>query len=140
MGPGSHKTARAVAAKLQTACRRLCCEGRMYERALVLWIREQSAYCQDLNSNSGGGGATPKNVATCGGSAWFTGGPTEVVAKAVWARAAARSKRAPVRAACPSAALLAPVQQSVQHWGGGVGGHIYIKKKDANLAKNRRLS
>ena len=54
-------------------------EGRMYERALVLWIREQSAYCQDLNSNSGGGGATPKNVATCGGSAWFTGGPTEVV-------------------------------------------------------------
>ena len=54
-------------------------EGRMYERALVLWIREQSAYCQDLTSNSGGGGATPKNVATCGGSAWFTGGPTEVV-------------------------------------------------------------
>ena len=51
-------------------------EGRMYERALVLWIREQSAYCQDLNSNSGGGGATPKNVATCGGSAWFTGGPS----------------------------------------------------------------
>ena len=54
-------------------------EGRMYERALVLWIREQSAYCHDLNSNRGGGGATPKNVATCGGSAWFTGGPTEVV-------------------------------------------------------------
>jgi hypothetical protein len=58
-------------------------EGRMYERALVLWIREQSAYCQDLNSNRGGGGATPKNVGKSGGSAWFTGGPTEVVAKAV---------------------------------------------------------
>jgi hypothetical protein len=55
----------------------------LYERALVLWIREQSAYCQDPNSNKGGGGATPKDVATCGGSAWFTGGPTEVVAKAV---------------------------------------------------------
>jgi hypothetical protein len=54
-------------------------EGRMYERALILWIREQSAYCKDLNSNNGGGGATPKNVATCGGSAWFTVGPTEVV-------------------------------------------------------------
>jgi hypothetical protein len=57
-------------------------EGRMYERALVLWIREQSE-CHDLNFNSGGGGATPYAVATCGGSAWFTGGPTEVVAKAV---------------------------------------------------------
>ena len=71
-----------------TACRQKVlsagfAEGRMYERALIWWIREQSAYCQDLNSNSGGGGATPKNVATCGGSAWFTGGPTEVVAKAV---------------------------------------------------------
>ena len=55
----------------------------MYERALILWIREQSAYCKDLNSNNGGGGATPKDVATCGGSAWFTGGPTEVVTKAV---------------------------------------------------------
>jgi hypothetical protein len=51
----------------------------MYERALVLWIREQSGYFQNLNYNSGGGGATPKDVATCGGSAWFTGGPTEVV-------------------------------------------------------------
>jgi hypothetical protein len=58
-------------------------EGRMYERALVLWIREQSEYCQNLNFNSGGAGRTPKDVATCGGSAWFTGGPTEVVAKAV---------------------------------------------------------
>ena len=54
-------------------------EGRMYERALILWIREQSGYCQNLNYNSGGGGATPKDVATCGGSAWFTGGPTEEV-------------------------------------------------------------
>jgi hypothetical protein len=54
-------------------------EGRMYERGLVLWIREQSGYYQDLNYNNGGGGATPKDVATCGGSAWFTGGPTEVV-------------------------------------------------------------
>jgi hypothetical protein len=54
-------------------------EGRMYERALILWIREQSEYCQNLNYNGGGGGATPKNVATCGGSAWFTCGPTEVV-------------------------------------------------------------
>jgi hypothetical protein len=58
-------------------------EGRMYERGLLLWIREQSGYCQDLNYSSGGGRATPKDVATCGGSAWFTGGPTEVVAKAV---------------------------------------------------------
>ena len=54
----------------------------MYERGLILWIREQSAYCHDLNFNSGGGGRTPKDVARCGGSAWFTGGPTEVVAKA----------------------------------------------------------
>ena len=54
-------------------------EGRMYERALVLWIREQSGICHDLNYNRGGAGRTPKNVATCGGSAWFTGGPTEVV-------------------------------------------------------------
>jgi hypothetical protein len=58
-------------------------EGRMYERGLILWIRKQSEYCQDLNYNSGGGGRTPKGVARCGGSAWFTGGPTEVVAKAV---------------------------------------------------------
>jgi hypothetical protein len=51
---------------------------------LVLWIREQSAYCHDLNFNSGGGGRTPNGVGKCGGSAWFTGGPTpEVVAKAV---------------------------------------------------------
>jgi hypothetical protein len=54
-------------------------EGRMHERALVLWIREQSAYCHDLNYNNGGGGRTPHAVATCGGSAWFTGGPTEEV-------------------------------------------------------------
>jgi hypothetical protein len=52
--------------------------GRMQERGLVLWIREQSEYCQDLNYNKGGAGATPKDVATCGGSAWFTGGPTGV--------------------------------------------------------------
>ena len=44
--------------------------GRMYERGLILWIREQSEYCQDLNYNNGGGGATPKDVATCGGSVW----------------------------------------------------------------------
>ena len=55
--------------------------GRMYERrgVILLWIREQSEYCQDLNYNKGGGGATPKDVAKCGGSAWFTGGPTEAV-------------------------------------------------------------
>ena len=58
-------------------------EGRMYERALILWIREQSAYCHDLNYNNGGGGRTPTGVARCGGSAWFTGGPTEVVTKVV---------------------------------------------------------
>jgi hypothetical protein len=58
-------------------------EGRMYERALILWIREQSERCHDLNFNRGGAGRTPKDVATCGESAWFTGGPTEVVAKAV---------------------------------------------------------
>ena len=60
-------------------------EGRMYERGLILWIRERSAYCHDhdLNFSSGGGGRTPNDVGKCGGSAWFTGGPTEVVAKAV---------------------------------------------------------
>jgi hypothetical protein len=58
-------------------------EGRMYERGLILWIREQSEYCHDLNFNSGGGGRTPNGVGKCGGSAWFTGGPTGVVAKAV---------------------------------------------------------
>jgi hypothetical protein len=57
-------------------------EGRMYERGLILWIRERSGYCHDLNFNSGGGGRTPNGVGKCGGSAWFTG-PTEVVAKAV---------------------------------------------------------
>jgi hypothetical protein len=61
----------------------------MYERALILWIREQSEYCQNLNYNSGGGGATPKDVATCEGSAWFTGGPTEVV----WARQGREPRR-----------------------------------------------
>jgi hypothetical protein len=58
-------------------------EGRMHERGLILWIRERSEYCHDLNFSSGGAGRTPNDVATCGGSAWFTGGPTEVVAKAV---------------------------------------------------------
>jgi hypothetical protein len=53
--------------------------GRMYERGLILWTREQSEHCQDLNYNKGGAGATPKDVATCMESAWFTGGPTEVV-------------------------------------------------------------
>jgi hypothetical protein len=43
------------------------------------------------------------------------------------ARAAARSKRAPVRAACPSAALSAAL-------GRGAKGHIYIKKKGHDLA------
>jgi hypothetical protein len=52
-------------------------EGRMYERGLILWIREQS--CKDLNRNKGGCGATPHAVWNCGGSAWFTGGPTEEV-------------------------------------------------------------
>jgi hypothetical protein len=58
-------------------------EGRMYEKGLVLWTRKQSEYCQDLNYNNGGGGRTPKEVARWGGSAWFTGGPTEVVAEVV---------------------------------------------------------
>jgi hypothetical protein len=57
--------------------------GRVYERGLILWIRERSGYCHDLNYSSGGGGRTPNDVGKCGGSAWFTGGPTEVVAKAV---------------------------------------------------------
>jgi hypothetical protein len=48
-----------------------------------------------------GTGYTPKDVAICGGSVWFTGGQTE----AVYARVAERSKRAPVRAAGLSAAL-----------------------------------
>jgi hypothetical protein len=52
-------------------------EGRMYERGLILWIRGQS--CKDLNRNEGGSGKTPLAVQTCGGSAWFTGGPTEEV-------------------------------------------------------------
>jgi hypothetical protein len=43
-------------------------EGRMHERGLILWIREQSE-CHDLNFNSGGAGRTPYAVATCGGSA-----------------------------------------------------------------------
>jgi hypothetical protein len=77
----------------------------MYEKGLILWIREQSEYCQDLNYSSGGGGRTPKDVAKCGGSAWFTGGPTEVVAGVVQARAAARSKRTRARAAGLSVAL-----------------------------------
>jgi hypothetical protein len=71
---------------------------RKYERGLVLWIREQSEYCQDPNYNKGGAGATPLDVATCGGSAWFTGGPVEVV-QVQQARVAAPSKWAPVRAA-----------------------------------------
>jgi hypothetical protein len=58
-------------------------EGRMYEKGSILWIRKQSGYCQDLNCDNGGGGRTPTGVARCGGSAWFTGGPTEVVARAV---------------------------------------------------------
>jgi hypothetical protein len=33
-------------------------EGRMYERGLVLRIREQSQYCHDLDFSSGGGGRT----------------------------------------------------------------------------------
>ena len=53
----------------------LFAERRMYERGLITWIRGQS--CKDLNHNKGGAGATPLAVRTCGGSAWFTGGPTE---------------------------------------------------------------
>jgi hypothetical protein len=56
-------------------------EGRMYERGLILWIREQSEYCQDLNYNNGGGGRTPRTWRSAGGPAWFAGGPTEVAAK-----------------------------------------------------------
>jgi hypothetical protein len=44
----------------------------VYERGLILWIRERSEYCHDLNFNSGGGGCTPNGVGKCGGSAWFT--------------------------------------------------------------------
>jgi hypothetical protein len=50
-------------------------EGRMDERGLISWIREQS--CKDLNRNRGGSGKTPNAVQNCGGSAWFTAGPTE---------------------------------------------------------------
>jgi hypothetical protein len=52
-------------------------EGRCMRGGLISWIREQS--CKDLNRNKGGGGKIPHAVTTCGGSAWFTGGPTEVV-------------------------------------------------------------
>jgi hypothetical protein len=79
----------------------------VYERGLILWIRERSEYYHDLNFNSGGGGRTLNGVGKCGGSAWFTGGPTGVVAQAVWARAAARSKRARARAAGPGVMLFA---------------------------------
>jgi hypothetical protein len=37
-------------------------EGRMYERGLILWIRERSEYCHDLNFSSGGDGRTPNGV------------------------------------------------------------------------------
>jgi hypothetical protein len=40
-------------------------EGRLQERGLVLWIRERSEYCHDLNLSSGGAGRTPNGVATC---------------------------------------------------------------------------
>jgi hypothetical protein len=53
--------------------------GRMYERGLILWIREQSGHSQDLNYNKGGAGATPKGVATYGGPVWFTCGPAGVM-------------------------------------------------------------
>jgi hypothetical protein len=55
-------------------------EGRMYERGLISWIREQS--CKDLNRNKGGSGETPQAVRNCGGSAWFTGDPAEEVVQA----------------------------------------------------------
>jgi hypothetical protein len=43
-------------------------EGRMYERGLTLWIREQSECCQDLNYNNGGGpGALPRTWRSAGG-------------------------------------------------------------------------
>jgi hypothetical protein len=45
--------------------------GSMYEKGLILWIRKQSEYCQDLNCNNGGDGRTPTGVARCGGSAWL---------------------------------------------------------------------
>jgi hypothetical protein len=89
-------------------------EGRMHERGLVLWIRERSEYCHDLNLSSGGAGRTPNGVATCvvsgmggggvgvvrrrpGGSGYQGGTPVQ-------ARAAARSKRARARAAAAPAA------------------------------------
>jgi hypothetical protein len=40
--------------------------GRIYERGLILEIRNQSGYCQYLSYNKGGAGATPKDVAACG--------------------------------------------------------------------------
>jgi hypothetical protein len=55
----------------------------MYERGLILWIREQS--CKDLNRNKGGGGATPYAVRNCGARgavgpwAFTGGGPMEEV-------------------------------------------------------------
>jgi hypothetical protein len=36
-------------------------EGQIYERGLILWTWEQSEYCQDLDYNNGGAGATPKD-------------------------------------------------------------------------------
>jgi hypothetical protein len=85
----------------------------MHERGLLVWIREPWGCSQDLNYNKGGGGATPKAVAKCGGSAWFSGGPTEVVL----ARVAARSKRTPVRAAGLSAALRQEARDAPQRPG-----------------------
>jgi hypothetical protein len=57
----------------------------MYERGLILWIRKQSEYCQDLNYKlqQWGWWAHSQWRGEVRGSAWFTGGPTEVVAKAV---------------------------------------------------------
>jgi hypothetical protein len=46
-------------------------EGRMYERGMLSWTRQQS--CKDLDRNRGGCEGTPHAVTTCGGPAWFTG-------------------------------------------------------------------
>jgi hypothetical protein len=48
-------------------------EGRMGERGLISWIREQS--CKDLNRNRGGSGRTPHAVRNCSGGGGGRRGP-----------------------------------------------------------------
>jgi hypothetical protein len=57
---------------------------------LTTWIREQSGYCKDLNRNNGGAGKTHHAVRSCGGSAWFAGGPTGAVVQGAGASRGAK--------------------------------------------------